>query len=227
MAVATLHDADNRAAVYRRLAQRNRLVAILRIGVPIWGILLLLILIGKIVVANIGEQYGVSGVVLERDALVIETPTYSGIMANGTEYSVTADKATAPLANTNILDLTNAILELKRPDGLTLHAEAQMAQYDLLAQTVQVPGEMRVRDSRQINAILHKSLVDWTAQTLTATGGADIAFADGTTLTSNTLKFDGKTTEWTFAKARLTTGAGNNDQAPQAPATEQNLENAQ
>jgi lipopolysaccharide export system protein LptC len=117
MTAANLHHADNRVAMYKRLARRNALVALLRIGVPFFGVLLLLFLIIQIMIANVTEQYGVSGVILERDALVIETPSYSGTMANGTEYSVTADKATALLSNTSVLDLTNAVLELVRPGG--------------------------------------------------------------------------------------------------------------
>ena len=206
MASPSLHNAHFRAVVYKKLARRNAVMAVLRIAVPVCGFLLLLFLVAQIFIANIADQYGVSGIGIERDALVIETPTYEGTMANGTTYRLAAEKATAPLSATNILDLSNVVLDLKRNDGIALHATTALAQYDLLEQTVVISGETRVRDSRQINAVLRQSVVDWETQKFSAMNGVKILFSDGTVLEGDTLIFDGKDTEWHFTNARLVTG---------------------
>jgi lipopolysaccharide export system protein LptC len=217
MALASLHQVEHRNIVYKRLGRRNGVVAVLRIAVPICGVLLLAFLIVQIYIANIADQYGISGITLGRDELIIDTPKYGGTAANGTEYTVTADKATALLTDTNILNLANAILDVERPDGFALNATSVLAQYDLLKQTITVPNQMRVLDSRQTDALLENVFIDWAEQTLTAASGAHILFPDGTTLDGDTMVFDGKNTEWTFTNARLMSNKSADDTADTAP----------
>lgn len=220
VSATSLHNVSRRQTVYRQLARRNRIIAGLRWAVPFVGILLLSFLLVQIVIANIAAEYGISGVTLDKDALVIKTPEYAGTAANGTEFSVKAEQAQALLTNTSVLDLKNVTLDIERADGFTLKAVSELAQYDLERQTVTVPGQMNVVDSRQTDAVLHRSFINWSEQKLTASGGAHLVFPDGTTLDGDTLVFDGANVEWTFTNARLLTSSQSEETATQEANTQ-------
>lgn len=215
VSATSLHNVSRRQTVYRQLARRNKIVFGLRWAVPFAGVLLLSFLLVQIVIANIAAEYGISGVTLDKDALVIKTPEYAGTATNGTEYSVKAEQAQALLTNTSVLDLKNVTLDIERPDGFALTAVSELAQYDLEQQTVTVPGQMNVVDSRQTDAVLHRSFINWSEQKLTASGGAHLVFSDGTTLDGDTLVFDGANVEWTFTNARLLTSSQSEEMATQ------------
>lgn len=81
-------DAAQRQAIYRRLEARNRIVAILRVGVPALGVLVLVSLLGQIYVSSLTSRFGVGRIEVTRDSVSIETPEYSGVLDNGTTYRV-------------------------------------------------------------------------------------------------------------------------------------------
>src|SRR4051794_13697987 len=105
MAFAHPDTLDQRAALLERLNGRNRLIGVLRIAVPGAGILAFLFLAGQIYIANTLHQYGVSGIRVDRGNLVVETPQYSGIGADGSRYVVSAHQARAPIDNPNVIDM--------------------------------------------------------------------------------------------------------------------------
>lgn len=205
MAGAGLADPAVRAAVFLRLTRRNRGVDVLRIVVPLIGALLLGGLIAGIVIGNLAREYGVSGVRFERDRLLIETPRYEGVTENGTRYKVVAETASALISRAEVIDLGQARLEITRPDGVSFTATAGHALYDILKQTVEVPDFADVVDSRNTVSRLHDAHVDWAAQTITARGGAEVDFADGTQLRARTLVMYGKDNRWDMTGVTLIT----------------------
>lgn len=193
----------DRAALHDRLERRNRVVGMLRLVVPAAGAVVLGALLLQIVIANIGETLGVDGVSIERDRLVIATPEYSGVMANGTRYTVTAESASAAAGNTDVMDLTDATLHLVRQDGYEMTARAADADFSLGGQTVDVPGLMHVTDSRGMRARLRDTHVDWTRQTLVARESVWARFDDGSVLTADHLVYDAGQQTWDFENTRL------------------------
>ena len=162
-------------------------------------------LIGQIILANLARDYGVSGIHLDRDRLVIDVPRYEGVTENGLRYSVVAETASAQVSRADLIALGMVSLEINRPDGVRFTATSGEALYDLVGGTVEVKGVAEVFDSRDTRALLTDTLIDWTKQTVTARGGADIEFADGTRLTAETLTMYGNDSRWDMTGVVLDT----------------------
>lgn len=205
MAYASHADPAVRAASFSRLDRRNASIGVLRILVPILGLLLLGFLLAGIFLGNISQDFGVSGIRFERDRLLIETPRYEGATENGTRYKVVAETASTLISQAEIIDLGNATLEIVRPDGVSFTATAAHALYDLLKQTVEVPDFADVVDSRNTVSRLHNAFVDWADQSINARSGAEVTFADGTKLRARTLIMYGNQNRWDMTGVTLIT----------------------
>ncbi len=205
MHVETLANPAFRAGLHQRLRRRNRIIDVLRVLVPLLGLMLFGFLIAEIVIASMANSYGLSGIHLDRNRLLIDVPRYEGVTENGLRYKVAAETASALLSRADIIELDNVTLEIVRPDGVTFSATTSRAIYDLIGQTVEVPGVAEVTDSRKTGARLFDSFVDWRAQTITARGGARITFADGTRLMAQTLVMYGADDRWDMMGVTLDT----------------------
>ena len=53
-------DAARRLKVYKGLQARNRVVAVLRLGVPAMGAVALVLLVGQIYLSSLGSRFGVT-----------------------------------------------------------------------------------------------------------------------------------------------------------------------
>lgn len=205
MHAETLANPAVRAGLYKRLMRRNRVVGVLRVLVPVLGAAVLGMLVIQIVIANMVQDFGVSGIRIERDRLLIETPRYEGVTESGMRYKVVAETASALIAQSDIIELGNAKLDLVRPDGSSLAATAQTALYNLAIQTVEVEDVAYIEDSRNTTGMLYNTFVDWTAQTIDARDGADITFNDGTSLVAGELKFFMEDNRWDMSDVTLVT----------------------
>ena len=208
MTAQTLTDPARRRQLHKSLLRRNRFIDLLRLLVPALGVIILVGLLVQIYIAKVRQDFGVSNIRLEQDRLLIDTPRYEGVTENGTSYSVVAKTASTQLTQSDIIRLDTVTLDVTRPDGVSFSARAEMAYYDLLGQTVEVPGEAMVVDSRNTHALLRNSFVDWGAQTVDARGGADITFTDGTTLLAQTLIMYGDDGRWDMTGVTLETPEG-------------------
>lgn len=206
MAVAGAGGAAQRKALYDRLAWRNRLVYVLRWLVPLFAVIGLGVFAGKLVLASFGGTASGARVSIDRGALVIDKPHYQGVTADGTRYTVDAAEGSAALASPDVLTLKTVSLRLVRRDGTTFTASAPLAHYNLVAQTVEAPGVMHVKDSRGTIGDLENADFDWSTQVLRAKNGAQLVFKDGTTLAGESLTYDGAASQWVFKKAILETG---------------------
>lgn len=189
---------QNLNSIYNGLIWRNRYITILRFIVPLAGFLILSLLIAQIFIANIGKDYNISGVRLERDKVVIQTPQYNGTMANGTTYFISSETANTEIGGGDIFDLNNAKFDMTRKDGLTMQIKSKQAIYNILDESVYVKERMIVNDSRGIKAELFNSLIDWNKQTLVTKDSVKIEFSDGSILNSKTLTYDNKSSTWKF-----------------------------
>jgi lipopolysaccharide export system protein LptC len=205
MSAQTLVDPAVRAGIYKRQVRRNRIVGALRIVVPLIGLVLLGFLLVEIYIAKMADDFGVSGIRLDKDRLLIETPRYEGVMQNGTLYEIIAKTASALIAEPDIIELNDANLRVVRPDGVFFNVMAAHAFYDLVNQTVEVPDFADVVDSRKIKARLHNAFADWSKRIVTARSGAEITFADGTELLAQTLVMYNDDNRWDMTGVVLET----------------------
>lgn len=197
-------DSADRLAIYQRLAGRNRLVAVLRIGVPALGIVLLASLLLQIYVSSLGSRFGVGRIAVTRDSITVDAPEYAGLLEDGSAYRVWATSAAAAADATDLIALTNAAMTLHRATGVTMQVNAVAAQLDTARQLVLIDGEAQVQDTSGTSGVFKQSEFDWNAQILTANGPVHIDYADGTTLDADGMVYDSVAMVWTFSNANVT-----------------------
>lgn len=197
-------DAAQRFAVYRKLQARNRVVAILRIGVPVLGAVALSALLLQIYASSKTSRFGISQIVVSPDSVTVETPEYSGVLDDGTAYRVSATSARAAVDATDRIGLSEATLTMAKPDGVTILVETPAAVLDTTAQVVEIAGQARVSNSEGTSGILRNTVFDYEAQQLTGHGPVIIDYADGTHLEAEGLTYDAAVLVWTFTRATVT-----------------------
>lgn len=197
-------DPAQRLAIYRGLQARNRIVAILRIGVPVLGIIALSILLLQIYISSTKSRFGISQIVISSESVTVETPEYSGVLDDGTSYRVSATQAQAAVDATDRIALTDATMTMERLDGVIINVEAPAAVLDTTTQLVEIADLAHVRNSLGTTAVISDSIFDYAAQRLTGRGPVSIDYADGTHIEAEGLLYDATTLVWTFTRATVT-----------------------
>lgn len=193
---------DHRGRIYARLTARNRVVAILRIAVPVLGVLVLGLLLLQLVVGSLAPGFSFAGITIDRDRLMVDAPSYEAMSADGTSYSVQAAAAVAAPGTSDIIDLEGVLLTMRQPDGATMTAAADAAQLQTIDQLVLVDGLTRVADNRGAAGTLVGVRADIPAETMTASGAVDLTFADGTTLDASSMSYTPDGT-WRFTEVTV------------------------
>lgn len=201
--LASAQDAGTRARIYAGLEQRNRFVAILRVGVPALGVLVFLGLTLQLILAGMMNQFGIANIRIDRDNLVVDNPSYSSMTADGTMYTVMSQSARTALGDTDLLHLSQATLNVTKPDGSWMKAEAEAADMRLSSQSVFVPEAMGIADSRGTTGTVEGVTADLVSESLVSEGPARIRYHNGTTLDADTMTYDGKRQLWQFNRATL------------------------
>jgi lipopolysaccharide export system protein LptC len=201
--LASAQDAGVRSRLYDGLTQRNRVVAILRIGLPALGVMVFAGLALQIVVASLLDEFGVSNIRIDRENLVVDTPSYSSMTPDGTMYAVASESAKAALGDTDLLRLTKAALTVTKPDSTWLKADAASAEMRLSAQTVFVREAMDIADSRGTSGTIYGVHANLVTEAMVSDGRAKIRYHNGTTLDAETMAYDGKARRWQFNRVTL------------------------
>lgn len=212
-------DAAQRLAIYRGLEARNRVVSILRIGVPVLGVIALSALLLQIYISSRATRFGISQITVSSDSVTVETPEYSGLLDDGTAYRVSALSAQAAVDATDRIGLSDASLTMVKPDGVTMLVETPAAVLDTSGQIVEIAGEAQISNSLGTTGILRNSIFDYEAQLLTGHGPVSIDYEDGTELEADGVTYDAATLIWTFTRATVTLPdtPGANQPAMQTP----------
>ena len=197
-------DAAHRLAIYQGLEARNRIVAILRIGVPALGAVALSALLIQIYLSSATTRFGISQIVVSPDSVSVDTPEYSGVLDDGTAYRVSASSARAAIDATDRIGLSDASLTMVKPDGVTIMVDAPAAVLDTTGQVVEIAGIAEVRNSLGTSGVLRNTVFDYVAQRLTGNGPVSVDYADGTHLEAEGLTYDSTALVWTFTRATVT-----------------------
>jgi len=193
-----------RSALYQRLVLRNRLISVLRIGLPLLGLLVVAIFFLQIFVASLLDSFGIGKVSFAGDTVVVDTPSYSGVMANGDLYTLSAEGASTAVTSLDVIDIKNGSLTLKRANGEVMMARAGTAKFATGRQELTIAGTATVADSGGDSGTLQDVLISVPAQTLKANGPVHLISQDGSTIAANGLTYDAKTGIWDFGRATLT-----------------------
>lgn len=197
-------DAGERLATYQRLQRRNRVVAILRIGVPALGVVALVGLLGQIYLSSMSSRFSIGQVSVTREGISVDAPEYSGLLEDGTAYRVSATAARAAADATDRIGLDAARLVMTRADGVVTTVEAEMAVLDTTGELVVIEDVAHVATSEGTRGVIADSVFDYQTQTLKGEGAVTIDYADGTHLDAEGLTYDAKTMIWTFTRAVVT-----------------------
>lgn len=206
--------AARRLALHDALAHRNRIVRILRVGVPVIGLLVFAAFVLQLVIASLTSGFTLGKVTFSGGTMTVDTPSYSGSMANGDVYKLSAQAAQTSISNLNRIDMTNATLTLTRPNGRVMTARSAFASFETITQVITVPRLMEVADADGSTGTLQKVVINLTRQTLKASGPVVLKFAGGLTIESPSLDHDSKTGRSDFGKAQVTI-ADADDTAPE------------
>ncbi|MET3899321.1 lipopolysaccharide export system protein LptC [Devosia sp. UYZn731] len=197
-------DTGPRLRTYQRLVLRNRVVGVLRIAVPLLGVVVLVLLVGQIYLSSLGSRFGVGQISVTRDRVTIDAPQYSGVLDDGSVYRVSATRAAAALNATDVMDLSTASINVVRTDGVTMDLSANMARLDTTRELVIIEGDTHVVESTGTTSTFANSVFDWQKQELTGKGPVVVDYADGTHLVAKGLRYNAKTAVWTFTAATVT-----------------------
>lgn len=200
---ARTETAEQRSAIYASLMRRNRLVAILRIGLPAIGAVILLGLVLQIVIGSLVPDFGFADISIDRGNLVVEAPVYAGVGGDGSVYEVRAERAHTALGNTDLVYLSGVSFSLTQPSGTRFEAAADAAELRVPDQVVSVAGTTRVSSSNGLSGVVGDAVVDVRGERLVATGGADLAFGEAATIRADAMSYDGRTQVWRFTRAIL------------------------
>lgn len=203
MAMARTDSYDRRAEILGSLITRNRVVAVLRIAVPLIGLGAFAILVGQIYLSNMLRQYGVSGIRIDRGNVIVDAPRYSGTGADGSTYLLTAREAHTPLDDSDIISMVDPTLEYARPSGGAYFAQAARATMDTRSQITTVPGVTHVSGDDGMEGTLTSVEANIGTEIITASGPVDITLSNGTTITGSSMVHDGKAGTWTFTDATV------------------------
>jgi hypothetical protein len=198
------HAHQDRLTIYRRLEQRNRIVGVLRLAVPLVGLLVLLALLIQIYLSSFGDRFSIGQITVTPDNVSVEAPEYAGILSNGTTYRVNAATAKASPGQTNLISLTNAGLTMTKADGVMVNVNADFAVLDTTAETVTIKDLAYVEDSTGTSGIIADSVFNYSDQTLVGQGQVSLEYADGTTLDGEGIAYNLEQANWTFTGANVT-----------------------
>jgi len=197
-------DAAQRLAIYKGLMARNRIIAILRVGVPALGAIALVALVGQIYISSLTSRFGIGSIEVTRENVTVDAPQYTGTLDDGTTYTVSATEAQAPTSATNRIALSRATLQTRRLDGETSNVEAENAILDTALQVVEIIDEAIISNSAGTTGTIINSVFNYAAQFLRGEGPVTINHADGTTIVADGITYDAENLVWTFTRATVT-----------------------
>lgn len=203
MSLTSIHSDGRPDDLLARLAWRNRVVAILRVAVPLGGVLLFAALVGQIWLASLARQYGVAGITIDRGHLVVDTPQYTVTNPDGTRYILGAKSAEAELGNPNLIGLTGATLNFERPGEPAFFLSADAAILDTGSQIVDVPSAMMLTRADGLEGSATGVHADLARHVAHADAAVAVKFANGTTIDADTMDYDGDTKTWIFTRATV------------------------
>lgn len=225
MTVAAPTAADQRRpAIYQRLVRRNRLVRVLRFGLPAIGAIILLGLLLQIYIGSVVPDFGFASVTIDRENLVVEAPVYAGVGTDGTTYAVSAAAARTAFGNIERIDLTDAMFSFAQPGNATsFTARAGSAQLQMSDQTVTVAGVTEIESGDGMAGTVLDARLDVDAETMYSEGAVDLTFANGSTIVADSMTYDGAAQVWTFQRATVqleSTPGEAGESGPRTPAVE-------
>jgi lipopolysaccharide export system protein LptC len=202
-AIARTETIEQRAAILSRLVHRNRLVGILRYGVPALGLIIFAALALQLYVGNLLQQFGIARISIDRNNLIVETPSYVVMGGDGMRYAMSAASARASFGAPDLMALSDAVLDITSDGASGFHARASDATLDTGTQQMSIPGTATIAGDDGTTGTLAALIIDMRKRNATGTGPVDLRFSDGTTLKATGMSFAEAGRVWTFNQVTM------------------------
>lgn len=199
-----MSDTTANSRAFRRLARRNRFVGLLRVFVPILGVVVFAALCLQLYISSISGRFEVGNITVTPEAVVVEAPEYVGVLPDGSRYRVSSEGARSSNDRRDFVDLENARLVMDRADGVQFIAQTNDAELDTLRELTIARGLTEVSDSTGTVGTIVNSTFDWRSQILTSEGRVEIDYADGSSVRAEGLVYDAEAAKWTFSRSVVT-----------------------
>jgi hypothetical protein len=187
---------------FRRLARRNRTVALLRWLVPAGGLVIALLVGGLIALDALRNQFGIAQVRIDRDRMIVDTPELSSMLPDGTVLTLSAGAASASLLSSDQIALADPRLAMTSPDAPTMSAEAGAAELDTTRQRFAVSGETSFSSTDGVAGTTENLAADFIGQKANS-GEVHLTMPDGTSLVAASMTYDHSARLWTFRRVTV------------------------
>ncbi|MEX0860061.1 MAG: hypothetical protein WD017_03910 [Cucumibacter sp.] len=205
-----------REAVFQQLRRRHALVRLLRIAVPLIGILAFAALAAQIYIASFGGVIGAEGLRLERDRLVVDRPTMTGTLAGLGSYELVADTASTQLSAATGVALDAIEASMLFLGGATAEVRAVSGRFEFGSRLLHTGERVDLTTSDGIRGEANGARLELPTQIFTADGGVSFHFPDGSTLEAELMVYDANRGSVRFEGVRLIIQPAQAAVAPQA-----------
>lgn len=193
----------DRAGVFDGLMRRNRIVSLLRIAVPVLGVVIVAAVCVGIFLNGLLNQFGISRIHIDRNNLVVDTPQLSSTLADGTAISLAASNAKLAPNDSDKVRLSDARFEATLRDGQSFTALAGTADLTVSTQTIHVPGRTEITTGDGATGYADQLIVDALGFAARADGPVALTFPSGNRLEAADMLYDHQTRLITFHKVKL------------------------
>lgn len=195
--------AEQRAAIFDRLDARNRLVSVLRFGLPVIGAIIFAGLILQLYLGSLVPSFGFANIRIDRENIVVDRPAYEGTAQDGTRYFLEALGAKVALDDTDLVNLTEATITMTQPDQSSFTASAPQARVTMSTSVVKVDGVTTIRTTGGTTGTLGNGTFDVNNEKIDAPGGVDLQLNATTHLKASAMTYDGSIGIWAFTRVVL------------------------
>ncbi|MCD7058541.1 hypothetical protein [Pelagibacterium xiamenense] len=194
---------DMSEAVYRNIARHNRAIAALRIAVPVAGLILFSVPLIQFALGVVGETIVVDGAALDADTLVIQSPRFEGLTADGAVYRMEAARSESDTGNLDVSTLYDLTIDLDGAAGYWAEVTFSRAEWTMSREYLSSDETVYVEDSTGAQGVLEGAEADWPAQIIKSDGPVRFTYANGSELNANTMVHDIAAATWHFTGPKV------------------------
>jgi lipopolysaccharide export system protein LptC len=190
----------HRAQLFRQLQRRHRMVRLLRVAVPLVGVLVLAALVLQIYLGALTGGVAISGARIDRSRLIVDRPTINGTLSGVGRYELVAQTASAPITDARFVDLDSIDATMSFDSGARAVGHADSGVLDFPRRQIRTSHAISLTSSDGISARIEGGAIDMVEQTLSTVAGARFEFPGGSSLTARTMTYNATRGTWRFEK---------------------------
>ncbi len=193
----------DRATVFRQLRRRHGLIRLLRLAVPVIGVVALVALGAQIYLASISGGLGAAGARLQGDRLIVDRPTMTGTLSGVGRYELTAETASTDLKDAAEVTLAAIDVDMRFTEGGSARAHADSGVLEFSTRQLRIDETINLTTSDGIRGESLGGVIDAAEQSFTTEGGVSFSFPDGSTLEAASMAYAATSGSWRFEDVRI------------------------